>query len=665
MSSSEASKTKNRPRDSDVRGISTTNAMAFIGVLCVVLLPFCAGYSTANLVLLRIHYPTTLGTLFRSSRTTLFAMDKQSSRDSSSSRGSNDKHRNKNNTRKPRRTTNNGSRKNSSTHHRNRNNHIRRPSNGTSPTQDASQAKTASQFNQALKQLLRSSNGRRGRWKQGEPRRQRSPTPAQQGRALLLERIYQYNNSTSISRIRDYDTISFNLILQAFSQERSMAAARQAEELLDLLWSLEEGNSTVTAKSKDLPLLQVDAYSYAAVLNAYAKSGGRLRAAQRATELLEQMQQRLHPSTSRAVRTDVCHNAVMNAWAVSGDTARAGPRAEQILRSLLTEDSKILPTRISFNACIKGYAKSGQPDEARRLLEELRKLSVSAESRRGDLTPDKISYSTVIDAYSLADPNDYPDAAKQAESLLREMETDFETTKNERLRPDVVAYTSVLTAFSRSGHVVNHEVALDLLDRMKRYSSDRPNAPFMNAWIHLLAKAASSSPKDATELVGIAKEVLRFMQREYASGNADMKPCKISYTAMIAVLAQTGTVAAAQQAEAMLDELEQLWNLTNHDPDYLPNAKTFASVLNAWAKSGSPNAVGVADRILHRMEDLYNRTGSDELKPNLIVFTQMFPILSNCGDSRAATRAKELLQKMHDLYLAGYQDVRPDATTYA
>lgn len=474
------------------------------------------------------------------------------------------------------------------------------------PQHNGVSSPSAFAFNKALQELTKSSRDRR--------------VAAQRAYESLMERIAEGDPET-------YDTVSFNIVLRAFAEEQSVAGAQAADELLKVL----------------LKDNKADAYSYAAVLNAYAKSGGRLRAAQRATELLTQLEQ-----SSIVLQTDVCHNAVMNAWAVSG-CPRAGPRAEQILEGLQSSTS-IGPTRISYNACIKAFSRSSQPQEAQRLLEQMKQFD------RVDLMPDKISYSTCIDAWARSSDEN---AAEQAEGLLGEMEEAFVRTEDGRIRPDVVTYTSVLAAYARS-HRIGAEKAHELLTRMREHSST-PNAAFLNNWIHLLAKTATIETASTHQIIAV--DMLRFMEAEFESGKVDMKPCKITYTAVISVLAQVGTVQAAKEAELLLDELLLKWRATSDD-DYLPSVKTYASVLYTWAKSDAPS-IDRADFLMRQMHGLYDETQADELKPNLVVFAQVFQILANSRDSSAAVRAKDLLHEMKGLSTKGYPDVRPDAATYA
>jgi pentatricopeptide repeat protein len=475
-------------------------------------------------------------------------------------------------------------------------------------------------------------------------------TVAEQAEELLLARVTNPDDALS------YDTVSFNIVLQAWANQRAMTAALRADNLLSLM--LRTGSIATRANNtRTGALVQADAYSYAAVLNGYAKSGGKMKAALRATELLEQFER----SSVPIVTSDVCHNAAMNAWAVSG-SPQAGDRAERILRQLLGIKT-VQPTRIAFNACIKAYAKAGQPAEAQRLLDQMKALSADAHP---NLTPDKITYSSCIDAWSRSFDCS-SDAAGQAERLLAEMEEAFVATGDVNIQPDVVSYTSVLSAFAQSGSI-HHNKAQKLLERMRLHAQDGPNAPFLNAWIHLLARTSSARNNETSgskaHAAAAAEEILEYMQVEYARGDAGMKPCKITYTAVITVLAHVGTADAARRAEGLLDELQTTWERTSDD-DFLPNAKTFTSALNAWAKSGSPSAVESAENLVRRMEELHERTKSVELEPSLVVFLQVFQVLANSRSNDAAEKAKNLLQKMHRLHLNGFPDVRPDATTYA
>jgi hypothetical protein len=94
--------------------------------------------------------------------------------------------------------------------------------------------------------------------------------------------------------------------------------------------------------------------------------------------------------------------------------------------------------------------------------------------------PDKISYSTCIDAYCHSTTN-LTFAAEKAKELLCQMEE--ASTKN--LTLDIVAYSSVLSIYAQAG--VDHQPALGLVGRIKRYAGKESNTSFLNMMIHLYA----------------------------------------------------------------------------------------------------------------------------------------------------------------------------------
>ena len=444
-------------------------------------------------------------------------------------------------------------------------------------------------FNKWLAGFLREENG--------------SPYEAER---LLLEKIKEGIPD------EDFDTLSFNLILNALARKRTKDSARRADELLQILLQI--------------PRLRADGYSYLAVLNAWAKSGGKREAALRSEELLDQMDH------SITVNSDFCYNAVMDCWSVSG-CDDSGRRAERWLKRL--EEQGPYPTRISYNACIKAWARTrnGAP-EAHRLLMRMKHIG-------GDLSPDKISYSTCIDAWCRSASN-HTDAAEKAEVLLHHLE--HSSQENENLRPDIVAYTSVLYAFAKAG--VDTRRALGLIDRLKKYGNEQPNTTFLNTMIHLFAKQRK---------IGQA-EVL------FASMKESLMADKITYTSLISANANVGN---ATRALEIWEELEALYEETKK-PRYLPTTKTVSSVLYAISRSRDfPGSIDIAERLLNRLFELYRDTQDNELVPNTIAYSQVFLILSTSSDPTAPVRALKLMEHMKEEQRSGNRLVNPDAATYA
>jgi pentatricopeptide repeat protein len=442
-----------------------------------------------------------------------------------------------------------------------------------------------------------------------------------------LQQQQQYHNSTTTTTTTitsyDYDTLSFNLVLKSWARQRSSKAARRADSLLQILLSLDRRH------------VQADAYSYSAVLNAYAKSNGGKPAAQRAEQLLHQME------VSMKVTSDICYNSIMEAWALSGEED-AGRRAQFWLTKLEDNQQKLTlpqPTRISYNICLKAWARSKHGEfEAHRLLD---RMNIKLPKK---LRPDKISYSTCIDAYCRSTTN-LTLAAEKSEELLCQMEE--ASTKN--LTPDVVAYSSVLSIYARAG--VDDQRALGLIGRMKRYAGEEPNTSFLNTMIHLYAKQGKAHHAEA---------LLETMKQRHMAD-------KISYTSAITAHANTGN---ATRAMTLFNELYDLYKLSKSDKSdrFLPTEKTFAALIHSMAKSKDSVKYTVEhiDNLIQTMQALYNITRRPELLPSTVTYSTIFYLLSRMKDPKAPVRALELLDEMKRQQINGtVTNVRLDATVYA
>ena len=77
-----------------------------------------------------------------------------------------------------------------------------------------------------------------------------------------------------------------------------------------------------------------------------------------------------------------------------------------------------------------------------------------------------------------------------------------------------------------------------------------------------------------------------------------------------------------------------------------PNDVSYTSVVVGWTNSEDPDAAIKAEKILWRMERLY-QSGRELVKPNVITFSAVINAYSKRGDAKKAER---LLQKMQQNY---------------
>ena len=268
-------------------------------------------------------------------------------------------------------------------------------------------------------------------------------------------------------------------------------------------------NTTINQKLTALPIFQIlPGYAcYMALVTGWTKQLQQTTASPAvARQCAEKAQQVLYKMIARALSstnfllTRQSFNVVLNAWAElgCGSEARAllnemnelpsnigveseeheiAKKSESSSSTTNSQPSQLLsslrPDLFSYNTVLKAYAK-----EQTILRSYRNKLGIQRHQRRNrnedeappspcylaeqllkqieegrtvthggmPLFPDRISYTSVIDAFAASNERD---AAFKAEALLNRMEQLYRETGNESIKPDTIAYNNVLNAFSK------------------------------------------------------------------------------------------------------------------------------------------------------------------------------------------------------------------------
>ena len=434
------------------------------------------------------------------------------------------------------------------------------------------------------------------------------------------------------------DSVSYNSVLKAWvkynSPEKALELLQRMEEKQELYETLHSGgggNNVDDNNIKSGGVLNV--ISYNTVINAFAQNGRYLEAEQ----LLQRMQDQ-----GRIVPNTVTFNSVLNAYSQSTDED-APPKAEALLRKMTILDDIQVDTT-SFNTVLHAYAKSKESSAPLRAQELLRHMETLALAGNAKVRPDVYSYTTVIQAWvaqlrhryrrresksrgshfdrgapgasSSTSSGKETDAARAAKKLLEKME-------EQKLQPNQVTYTSVMTALCWSGRPQDaHELLLNLLKRFEQQQAmveESPSASsmlvkpdtitfsaVMDGWV----KNAVTFPEAATKVM----ELLEIMKHWQALGHADMGPNSRTYTSVISALAKSRTWDACLRAKNLLAEI----------PDGGATVIHYNAVLDAFAKSPRADKAQLAKRVLEELME------SPSLEPDLISFNT---VISACAAS--------------------------------
>lgn len=297
------------------------------------------------------------------------------------------------------------------------------------------------------------------------------------------------------------DTVTYNGVLKAFAKSPSLDGAQRAQELLEEMeeihhqqvrahdeWLIEHqhihnnNNGTANHVIQSAPriLVKTNVRSYSTVMDAWSRRSGRVKnAAQHCQDVFDRLEF-LYNTTGDVsyLPNTITYNTVITAWAKEGGQ-------EDRVESLLEKMGPLADT-ISYNALLLAFARSGHPDAGQRAEAILRRMPLK-NSR---------SYTTVIDAYSRSHEY-HTDSADRAHNLLDEMEDIYDQTRDVMMRPNCVSYSTVINAYSLSNDPKKAQKAWDILQHMKELAAEGKNSrarPSLVSYNSVLNACATSMP---------------------------------------------------------------------------------------------------------------------------------------------------------------------------
>jgi pentatricopeptide repeat protein len=303
---------------------------------------------------------------------------------------------------------------------------------------------------------------------------------------------------------------------------------------------------------------------------------------------------------SRFQRDVASYNMIIEAAADLQDPDLAEEILDYMINAKLA-NVRERPNIVSFNNVINAWAKSGRGDAAYKAEDVLRNMIKYSNNGWSEITPDVVSYNVAIKAWA---NSNHEDAPRRAEDLLHEM-------GKRGLVPDERSYSSVLMTWARS---------------KKDYAPDRAYA------------------------------ILKNIANLYERNATNVKPNDFCCAAVITAYMNSGNAKRAEQT--LLEQCERYE--TTRDPDLLPNVVSFNSVINAWSKSGQPEATQKAEALIQRMQDLAKSWNETSLMPETRSFNSVLIAWVHSKERDAPYRCEEVLQRMNSLYKHGYMQCQPD-----
>ena len=271
------------------------------------------------------------------------------------------------------------------------------------------------------------------------------------------------------------NSISYTTCIWAF------AAAKQPEKAEQLFRELEEASLKDSAIEPNL-------ISYCALISAWAK----VRKPWKAQAIFDALVSRSSPHAKGSKRhqdkplslrpNTAVYSALLHAWATAGEVERSVAILQQMCNEYAAnENDSAMPDERCFSAVIGALSKSKLPDAAPQAEDCLSKMQEMADNGLTQVRPNTYTYVGVISCWS---NSELPIAAERAEELLERLKHLYYVEGDTCCRPNVVAYTNTLRAWSRiarqnksNGGYTSAHLAVERSERllMEMLQSDLPD----------------------------------------------------------------------------------------------------------------------------------------------------------------------------------------------
>lgn len=442
-------------------------------------------------------------------------------------------------------------------------------------------------------------------------------------------------------------THNYNLIIDALAKSGRPWAGDQAEAILEYMVDRYSSGENMYIRPNQISLNLC--------INAYAMSP-KADSAKRAEALLGKLAKwrreyklGLHPDCTT-------YNSIIKAWGLSR-SVDAVQNAERVFADL-EKDGRVSPDEISYSSLLNVYAKNSWRDSsaANKAENLLLKMYQEHQQSDGNIAPSVRCFNAALDAHARSRDKS---AGRRALKLLSLMEDMKHASGNSEFFPDVWSYNLVIKALSKGGDRTAEKQALELLDRMEKWSKEgnervSPDLITYNTVIDAFAKSRNKGSAEAAE-------GLYYRMKEGA-----VHPDAFTVASVIQSWALSGfDKSSARRAIEVFEDARQ-------DPRIELDTASYNAMLNCLSKSGSRNSLARAlfrnapdraEALLGEME-AESAKGNKRIRPDVISYTSTISALARSKDRTAPYRAMKILARMEAKAASGDQSVRPNSITY-
>jgi pentatricopeptide repeat protein len=374
------------------------------------------------------------------------------------------------------------------------------------------------------------------------------------------------------------------------------------------------------------------------------------KSAERAEALLRRIQNRIGLEPNVKLWT-----MVLEGWCKRAGMVRGAMSHAEALLAEMEANPSIHPNVLTYTSFIGGLGRSKEKDKARKAETVLDRM------QRCGVEPDMVAYTSVINCWAKSvSRRERELAASRSLRILNDMERSYISKEMYHVKPSLITYNTIISAIGNSLDPNAPEMALDILKRMYALHDSgsianlKPTTSAYNAVIFSLSRAPMSSRLRYSRR---AEQVVVEMMERGRNGEKDVQPDVRTWATLLRAWAQCGCPDGAENAQRVLDKLEDLYarGVTNVRPNYV----CYTTVMGAWGRSRKKGALDQMESILKRMEQKYEETLEADIRPNTVSYVTAIDAYVRRSERDAAQRAQATVDRMMKLYSKGLGHVRP------
>lgn len=307
----------------------------------------------------------------------------------------------------------------------------------------------------------------------------------------------------------------------------------------------------------------------------------------------------------------------MYCYCKSGRAKRAYDVWEQLLEYLLASDSneKERVDARSFKMLVNSLSTQNDADASEKIDSVITGMWKLHEAGYYDTAPNVFLVTTAMNSWAKHGNVD------RVKRLLHDLETRYQTLKWKSLKADVAVYNALIHAIRNQEDIANAADEAGSVVKLMERNGIMPDTITCNT---LMDVCLASNTKKGRER---AEQTLMRMVEGFKRGNARVKPSLKSFSSLIHAWSDADSPV---RAEFLLDVMEER---------YRPPASLFETIIMSWCRQAQVSNTVAAKRamnLLLRMEELFEATKNEALRPRISLYNQVIQVLNDVGSGEDA-----------------------------